>query len=380
MEMTGDLSFDATSMGILGMIPTAGFALTGFLTLPLIRHHKLEHLLLASLLLALIGQLGRSAGTNVPVFLFLTLVAMVGLGLGNIVMPPLIMRYFPDRTGILASLYVTLLAVSTALAPQMAVPIASISNWRFSIGVWSCMSALAAIPWIILLARKRAPGRHEGSLSPSRPSSAPNFVRPWKSSIGWGLALVFAGCSSNTFATFAWLPAVLADRGMTPGDTGSMIALYAIVSLPTSLLVPLVVTKVQRPLPVAVCFTAMFAVGYAGILLAPASSAPFWVLAAGLGQGTYSFAFTMINKRTRTTAASASLSGFAQGIGYSLACLAPMFFGLLHKTAGSWTPSFVMLTGWLIVLTVGACLVNRPRMLEDAQYDGKPVRRFSVGQ
>lgn len=101
-------------------------------------------------------------------------------------------------------------------------------------------------------------------------------MRPWRSPIGWGLALIFAGCSSNTFALFTWLPAVLIDRGMSPGTAGSMLALYAIVGLPTSLVVPLLVARMRRPFPIALSFTTMFAVGYAGLFLVPATSAPFW--------------------------------------------------------------------------------------------------------
>lgn len=363
--MTGDLPFDATSIGLLGMLPTAGFALMGFLTPQLIRRIRLEPLLLASILLAVAGQLGRAMGTNLAVFLGLSLLTMVGLGLGNIVLPPLVKKYFPDRVGLLTALYVTLFAISTALAPQLAVPIAESAGWRVSIGIWSIVGVVAALPWIVLLVRDRS-ARQAPSSPPTDdlPAVLPR-VRPWRSPIGWGLALIFAGCSSNTFALFTWLPAVLIDRGMSPGTAGSMLALFAIIGLPTSLVVPLLVARMPRPFPIALSFTTMFAVGYAGLLLAPTISAPFWVIMAGLGQGTYSFALLMINKRTRTTTGSGALSGFAQGIGYSLACLGPLLFGLLQDLSGTWVTSFAMLGGWLLALTAGLLMINQPRMLED---------------
>jgi CP family cyanate transporter-like MFS transporter len=192
--------------------------------------------------------------------------------------------------------------------------------------------------------------------------------------------LVFAGCSSNTFALFTWLPAVLIDHGMSLGTAGSMLALYAIIGLPTSLTVPLLVARVRRPFPIAISSAAMFAVGYAGLLLAPAASAPLWVIVAGLGQGTYSFALLMINKRTRTIAGAGALSGFSQGVGYLLACLGPLLFGLLHGLSRSWIPSFGLLFGWLLALTAGLVMINKPRMLEDppgipsARPSSEPVR------
>ncbi|GAC1568905.1 MAG: hypothetical protein NVS3B6_22030 [Pseudarthrobacter sp.] len=144
-----------------------------------------------------------------------------------------------------------------------------------------------------------------------------------------------------------------------------MLALYAIIGLPTSLVVPLLVAKMQRPFPIGLSFTLLFAIGYGGLLLAPGTSSPFWIVVFGLGQGTYSYALLMINKRTRTTAGSGALSGFSQGVGYSLAGLGPLLFGLLHDLSGGWIASFALLCTCLLALTAGLLMINQPRMLED---------------
>jgi CP family cyanate transporter-like MFS transporter len=363
--ITTDLPFDAVSIGILGMLPTLGFALMGFLTPQLIPRVRLEPLLLIAILMAVAGQTGRALGTSVEIFLLLSLLTMLGLGLGNIVLPPLVKKYFPDRVGLLTALYVTLFAISTAVAPHLAVPISEAAGWRMAVGIWSLVGAAAALPWIIVLIQNRAERRAHTGPTYHRPSAPGPRIRPWRSPIGWGLALIFAGCSSNTFALFTWLPAVLIDRGFTPAAAGSMLALYAIIGLPTSLVVPLIVARTPRPFPIGAAFTLMFAIGYGGLLLAPSTSAPIWVIVFGLGQGTYSYALLMINKRTRTTAGSGALSGFAQGVGYALAGLGPLLFGLLHELTRSWTASFALLCGCLLALTAGLLMTNPPRMLED---------------
>lgn len=365
-----DLPFSALSAGLLGMLPTAAFALMGFLAVVLIRRIELEHLLLASIVLATLGQVGRALGWTVPLFLLLTGIAMLGLGLVNVVMPPLLMKYFPDKAGVLAALHVTLLGVSTALAAQLATPLANLSGWRFSIGIWAGISAVAAIPWMIILTRRRTATPIKSPPSGIQPSPPTLRIKPWKSSIGWGVALVFAGCSSNTFAAITWLPTVLVDRGLSQEAGGSMLALYSIIGLPTGLVVPLIVVRMQRPLPLAVLSAALFAAGYGGIMFAAPAWAAVWVVIAGLGQGAYSFAFTMINKRARTPGGSGALSGFAQGVGYTLACLGPVLFGLLHHSGDNWLPSFGMLGVWLLVLTAGAIMINRPRVLEDTPGGG----------
>lgn len=355
------------------MLPTAGFAVMGFLAPPLLRRIQLEHLLLVSILLTTLGQVGRALGWNIPSFLVFTGIAMLGIGVVNVVIPPLLMRYFPDKTGILATLHITLLGASTAVAAQSAIPLGNLYGWRFSIGIWAAVSAVAAMPWLILLAGKRTVARSETSPAHDGPSPPANAIKPWRSSIGWGAALIFAGCSSNTFAALSWLPAVLVDRGMSQDTAGSMLALYSMLAVPVALIVPLVVVRMPRPLPVAILFVVAFAIGYGGIIFAPPASAVVWVVIAGLGQGAYSFAFTMINKRTRSQSGSGILSGFAQGVGYALASVGPFFFGLLHHPGDGWLPSFGMLGGWLAVLSVGAVMVNKPRMLEDAFRAARPA-------
>lgn len=361
-----DLPLDAVTTGILGMLPTGSFAVMGFLALPLLRRIQLEHLLLVSILVTTLGQLGRALGWNVPAFLVFTSLAMLGIGLINVVIPPLLMKYFPDRTGILAALHITLLGASTAVAAQSAIPLANLYGWRFSVGVWAAFSGVAAIPWSIVLAGKRTVVDAKTSPAKDRLCPPARKIKPWRSSIGWGAALIFAGCSSNTFAALTWLPAVLVDRGMSQEAAGSMLALYSILAVPVALVVPLVVVRTPRPLPVAILFVLAFATGYGGIIFAPPASTAVWIVIAGLGQGAYSFAFTIINKRTRTPSASGLMSAFAQGVGYALASAGPFLFGFLHHPGDGWLPSFGMLGAWLVVLLAGAIMVNKPRMLEDA--------------
>ena len=72
----------------------------------------------------------------------------------------------------------------------------------------------------------------------------------------------------------------------------------------------------------------------------------------------------MINLRTRTQAGSAALSGFAQGVGYTAACLGPIVFGILLAGPGLGA-GLAFLTAVLAVMSVVARTACRPRMLED---------------
>src|SRR3546814_13574684 len=59
------------------------------------------------------------------------------MGMGNVVLPPLVMRYFADRVGTLSTLYLTVLQLGTILPALVAVPVAAAVGWRISIGGWN---------------------------------------------------------------------------------------------------------------------------------------------------------------------------------------------------------------------------------------------------
>ena len=51
-----------------------------------------------------------------------SVVALAGMGIGNVVLPPLVKRYFADRVGTVSTLYITVLQLGTILPALVAVP------------------------------------------------------------------------------------------------------------------------------------------------------------------------------------------------------------------------------------------------------------------
>jgi CP family cyanate transporter-like MFS transporter len=114
-----------------------------------------------------------------------------------------------------------------------------------------------------------------------------------------------------------------------------------------------------------VFFVACFAVGYAGLLVAPTDALALWMVLVGLGPGTFPLLLTLINLRTRTSAGAVALSGFTQGVGYAIAGSGPILVGVLYAASGTWTTSFVFLFVSLAVLLGAGLVACRPVMLED---------------
>jgi CP family cyanate transporter-like MFS transporter len=54
-----------------------------------------------------------------------------------------------------------------------------------------------------------------------------------------------------------------------------------------------------------------------------------------------------------------------QGVGYALACLGPLLFGVLHEATHGWTWPFAMLAASVLVMVIGGWQACKPRVLED---------------
>ncbi|WP_420811562.1 MFS transporter [Nocardia mangyaensis] len=359
-----DIGYGTAVVGIFGMLPTAMFGVAGLCTPMLVRRFGLERTVLIAMLLAGAGSLVRVFMANTAELLVFSGVALLGMGVGNVVIPPLVKRYFADQLAAISSLYIVMVQLSTVIPAFVAVPLADGHGWRISMGVWALVGFAAAVPWLVVLRARRGRDLVDTTALPAEPAAAAGKV--WRSPVAWGMAGMFGMTSLTTYAMFAWLPMILSDAGASAGFGGSMVGLFALMGLIPALGAPTVVSRMRNPFPVVVGCMVLFATAFVGLLVAPMSVPLLWVVLLGLGPSTFPMALTLINLRTRTPRGSAALSGFTQGVGYAIACTGPLMFGMLHDWTGGWTAPFALLFVALGVLLAGAWQACKPRMLEDS--------------
>ncbi|MGY0612081.1 CynX/NimT family MFS transporter [Luteimonas sp. A501] len=362
-----EFGFGASMAGFIGMLPAAAFAAFGAGTPAITRRIGLERTVLLAMALAAAGLVLRSLAGGMPLLIGGSLLALAGMGIGNVVLPPLVKRHFPHRVGSLSVVYITALQAGTIMAALLAVPLADAFGWRLSMGFWALLAVLAMLPWLVLL-------RH-GSTAPSDATSSAGATglestpgsrsRVWHTSLGWGMALMFGMTSLATYAMFTWMPRIFTDAGASPAYGGAMVALYTGFSLLGGLVIPGLAVRMPNTFALAVlCALAQFA-GFTGLWLAPMAAPWLWAILVGIGGCTFPLGLTLINLRTRTPAGSAALSGFTQGLGYTLACLGPLLFGILKDATGGLAWPFAMLATSVVLMLLGAWQACRPRFLED---------------
>ena len=367
-QIRGDIPITDVGIGLVGMLPPIFFALSGFLGPLVSRRLGLEGAILASVGVMIVGHVLRASSPSFTVLLAGSAVTLVGVGICNVMLPPVVKRYFPDRVGLITAGYATLMSVSTALPSLLAVPLADSIGWRFSLAIWAVVAATALGPWIVLLTRHRR-ARAVAALDESTAVEAPDGAlerRLWHSPVALAITITFSVSTLNVYATFAWLPQILVDVvGSTRGEAGALLAVYAIAGLPASIVAPILVNRLKSPAWVIVAGVAFFVVGYLGLLIAPAPLTVLWVVLIGLGPILFPVCLVLINIRTRTHTGSVALSGFAQGIGYTIGALGPLLVGVLHDSSGGWTLPLSFLFGTTFVAIVGAVVLARPGLVED---------------
>nr|WP_280369299.1 MFS transporter [Nocardia wallacei] len=359
----GDIGYSTAVVGVFGMIPTAMFAFAGVLTPIFVRRLGLERTALVAMLMAGVGQLARAMVPDTWELLALSALALAGMGIGNVVIPPLVKRYFADHLAVLSSLYITMVQLGTVMPALIAVPVADAAGWRVSLGLWSLLGFAAALPWLGVLRGRRGHDQADRTALPT--GTPPAAGKVWRSPVAWGMAGMFGMTSLSTYAMFTWLPKIFSDAGASAAFGGTMVGVFSMIGLVAALTAPSVTARVRNPFPIVIGCAICFFVAFGGLLTAPMAAPWLWVVLLGLGPSTFPMALTLINLRTRTQAGSAALSGFTQGVGYTVACVGPLLFGVLHDLTGGWGAPFALLAVAVLVLLTGAWQACKPRMLED---------------
>lgn len=359
-ELQRGLGLGPGVAGLLTTLPVICFAALGSVTPALVRRFGEQHLVAGALVVMSVGLLARAVTGSIWVFLLMSVLALAGGAVGNVVLPALVKRHFPRRTGAVVAAYTTALAIGQAAGAALAVPIARLAGeqgWRLGIGVWAALAVVAVLPWLPLLA-----GRPDSADGTAAPPAVSGLVR---SKLAWSLTLFFAAQSAQAYIVFGWFAQFFRDAGVPAARAGLLAAFVSVLVIPVSLLAPSLAGRLRTQRPIVLVLTACSVTGYAGMLTAPTSVAWLWMLLVGIGLGLFPLALTLIGLRSRNATTTAALSAFVQGIGYVLAGTGPLLVGVLRGATGGWGAPFALLFGLCAVLLGMGWYAGGDRYVDD---------------
>lgn len=361
-QIQQDVAISPLALGLLGSAPPVCFAVFGVITPALARRVGLERLLVIAMAVLATALCLRGVASSAAMLLAATIAVFAGVAVGNVVLPPLVKKYFPDKIGLVTTLYMTAMAVSAFVPPLVAVPVADAVGWRVAIAQWGVLAAVAIVPWVALLIRARTGRADEVAVV----STGTPVRRLWASPMAWAIAVLFMTSSITAYTMFAWAPTMLVEvAGVPPQQAGALLSLFALVGLPLSLFVPLLTARLKIVKTIVGVATGGLAAGYLGLIFAPAAAVWLWVFLIALSQAMFPLALVLVNLRTRSHEASVALSGFVQSIGYAVAALYPIGIGVLVQATDSWTVPLWVLLATAPLAAIAGLVASRPRSVEE---------------
>jgi len=358
-EITHGLGFSATLAGALTALPGFCFAIAGATAVTLSNKLGTAGALTLGAAAAAIGLLARSLVSNQVAFLALSVLALLGAGMGNILVPVFIKRFYPRRQSVLMMVYVVGLTTG-ATVPGLVTPllVSTPGGWRTALGVWGVISAVAEVPWVVLTIRER---RMTGATMGPR-SSILSVIRSRRA---LGLALFFGIQSMQAYVTFGWLAQILRDSGVSASTASLLLSYYSALGFPAALIMPIVVARSRDLRPYVVVFAIFLATGFGGLWLAPLWSPILWVTLISVAGFSFPMALALITARTRDPHVTGGLSGLTQSVGYIFSGLGPLLVGILHEVTGGWSVPLLMIAGSAVFLLLGGLAIARPGYVDD---------------
>jgi MFS transporter, CP family, cyanate transporter len=358
-ELEEGLGVSSAAAGVVTTLPVLCFAAIGFAGPPLAARFRDAHVLAGALLTMAAGLVLRAVVDSFPLFLAGTVLAMVGGALGNVLLPGLVKRWFPERTGLLIGAYSASMAIGGAVAAVSTAPIAAAvgpGGWRWALGVWAVLALVAAVPWF-LTPRQPGAGRAAHRAVRMRPLA--------RSPLALTMAAFFGLQAMQAYVVMGWSAQYLRDSGLSAAAAGLLLGINSVVVIPVNAVVPSLTVRQRWQRPLLLGFMACYAVGWTGLWMAPRTLPWLWMSVLAVGMGTFSMVLALIGLRARTPETTAALSTVTQGWGYVLAGTGPLLVGVLRGATGGYTGMFVLIAVATVGLTVTGWLVTRDRFVDD---------------
>jgi MFS transporter, CP family, cyanate transporter len=338
--------------GLLTTLPPVCFGAFGLLAGRLGRRFGTATTVALGLLLVAVSLVVRPMTDQAWWLLLWTVPALAGMAVGNVLLPVAVKRVFPTRVGRITGIYSFGLALGTAAAAGVTVPIATMAgSWRFGLAIWAVPALLAAIPWwwLRVVRAPIPPPAAASATGAAPPPAAAPLARPvHHGRQSWALAGFFGLQSLAAYVVMGWLPSIYQDAGIDPAHAGLLLALVVGIGAPISIVLPELAARRDDQRVWVVGLAAMAAAAYLGLLLAPAGAPVLWAVLLGVGMGAFPLALVLIGLRALTSEGTAKLSSLAQGAGYLLAASGPVAIGVLHDATDSWTPPLLVLLALLV--------------------------------
>ncbi|HLT98459.1 MAG TPA: MFS transporter [Burkholderiaceae bacterium] len=350
-EVSQALNLSGAMAGYLTTLPVLCLGLFAPFAPGLADRFGVERVLLSVLVLIGTGTALRAVDMTTTLFLG-SAMAGAGIAMGNVLLPSVVKRDFPDRVALMTGLFTMSLCGGAAAAAALAVPLAAWGgSWQFGLAVWALPAFAVALFWTPY------------SLKSKTPASSRHLprIRLLHDGLAWQVACFMGLQSALAYCVLGWMAPILRWRGLDAVTAGFYVSASVMVQVATCLLVPPIAARMRSQSLLNAGLALLAALTLAGLVLAPVGLLPVLALLQGIGQGgLFAIAMTVIILRSPDSRVAARLSGMSQTIGYLLAAFGPMLVGSLYASTGGHGASAWLILGIGLAAMVSGWGAGRP--------------------
>lgn len=317
-------------LGLLTSLPLIAFGIVSNFTSLFTKRFGISRTLAGALVLLAIGIVIRSLPSIAALYIGTALLG-VAIALGNVLLPGLVKRNFPNKSGKITSIYSSVLGIGAALAAGISLPLAVDLDlgWRGSLGIWAILAVIGFFVWLPQVWRIKKVNNNR-----SFRASMKNLMG---SKLAWKVALYMGLQSFAFYAILAWLPEIVQSRGFDSEFGGWMLSLSQATGVLGSLFVPVLAGKRKDQRSMVLLLGVIEAVSIIGLLLPQMGMIALWSALIGFALGgSFGLALLFLVLRTDDSDSATELSGMAQSIGYFIAAIGPVIFGSIFDITHSW--------------------------------------------
>lgn len=363
-----DLGISGIAASLLTTLPVLCMGIFAPFSVKLSRRWGNEGAIVLALILIGIGTALRLFVGATPLMMFTSFLSGIGIALAGPLLSSFIKQYFPTRVAAMVGIYSTAMVVGASISVGLSVPLQNLlgGSWKGSSAMWALLAVIALPIWMKLALSARK-DRQTGQISTVNVEAL-----PVKNSRAWVLTLFFGLMAAIFYSLTAWLAPAIQSQGYTKETAGSIQTLFTLISLPSTLFIPMLVHRYQKRVFWLVGCALMELIG---VLMLNLSVSP-WLAAIPLGIGAgglFPIALMLPIDETNNAQEASAWSAMTQSGGYILGALGPLAIGWLHDTTGSFIQAFYGLA-IIIVLQIIVQLAIGNKKSSPAVHDKSESR------
>lgn len=268
------------------------------------------------------------------------LIGGVGIAIVQALAPGVVKRWYPSRVPLAMGIYSASLMTGGGVAAVISPLVAHhYDSWQTGLGVWLIVPLIALLLW----------WRRPEEVIESRHTSVPvNFFRNRRA---WLLASYFGLANAGYACMIAWLPTYARALGWSAEGSGELIGIMTVFQVIGALFIPILSANRLDRRPWLFFAVGIQIVGFAGLILMPASGLILWAALIGCGLGAcFSLTLTVALDHLSHPKMAGALTAFVQGIGFIITAIAPYIAGVLRESTGSFQSVWFTLIMTLIAM------------------------------